>query len=108
MPFSQHMRVRVFANTATVKVRRRRARRKKKEWCLLFRCALTLASPARHCEEPTGPARSGRPDDKLRDEAIQFLDALDCFALLAMTKNKGSGTQRIVLPHAVLLARPLP
>jgi hypothetical protein len=26
----------------------------------------------RHCEEPTGPAFS-RPDDKLRDEAIQFL-----------------------------------
>jgi hypothetical protein len=25
----------------------------------------------RHCEKPTGPARSGRPDDKLRDEAIQ-------------------------------------
>jgi hypothetical protein len=25
----------------------------------------------RHCEEPTGP-RFGRPDDKLRDEAIQF------------------------------------
>jgi hypothetical protein len=23
-----------------------------------------------HCEEPTGPA-FGRPDDKLRDEAIQ-------------------------------------
>src|SRR4029077_8158892 len=26
---------------------------------------------SRHCEEPTGPARSGRPDDRLRDEAIQ-------------------------------------
>jgi len=25
----------------------------------------------RHCEEPTGLARSGRPDDKLRNEAIQ-------------------------------------
>jgi len=23
-------------------------------------------APARHCEEPTGPARSGRPDDRLR------------------------------------------
>jgi hypothetical protein len=34
----------------------------------------------RHCEEPTGPA-FGRPDDKLRDEAIQSaLAALDCFA----------------------------
>jgi hypothetical protein len=40
----------------------------------------------RHCEEPTGPARSGRPDDKLRDEAIQLGAAeLDCFASLAMT-----------------------
>jgi tripartite-type tricarboxylate transporter receptor subunit TctC len=40
----------------------------------------------RHCE-PTGPARSGRPDDRLR-EAIQCRGAvLDCFiaALLAMT-----------------------
>ena len=26
----------------------------------------------RHCEDPTGPARSGRPDDGLRDEAIQI------------------------------------
>jgi hypothetical protein len=34
----------------------------------------------RHCEEPTGPA-FGRPDDKLRDEAIQsVLAAMDCFA----------------------------
>ena len=40
----------------------------------------------RHCEEPTGAARSGRPDDKLRDEAIQNLSAaLDCFASLVMT-----------------------
>jgi hypothetical protein len=39
----------------------------------------------RHCEEPTGPA-FGRPDDKLRDEAIQYaLAALDCFAWFAMT-----------------------
>jgi hypothetical protein len=54
---------------------------------------VTLRLPAfhfpyffRHCEEPTGPARSGRPDDKLRDEAIQNVSAtLDCFASLAMT-----------------------
>src|ERR1700683_2461898 len=26
--------------------------------------------PEHHCEEPTDPARSGRPDDRLRDEAI--------------------------------------
>jgi hypothetical protein len=37
---------------------------------------------SRHCEEPTGP-RVARPDDRLRDEAIQtFLrvEILDCFA----------------------------
>src|SRR6202522_879090 len=31
----------------------------------------TRGRKSRHREEPTGPARSGRPDDKLRDEAIQ-------------------------------------
>jgi hypothetical protein len=40
----------------------------------------------RHCEGPTGPARSGRPDNRLRDEAIQRHDAvLDCFPSLPMT-----------------------
>jgi hypothetical protein len=46
----------------------------------------------RHCE-PTGPARSGRPDDKLR-EAIQFCTTvLDCFvaSLLAMTALVAAG-----------------
>ena len=39
----------------------------------------------RHCEEPTGPARRGRPDDRLRDEVIQLLSAaLDCFAELVI------------------------
>jgi hypothetical protein len=35
----------------------------------------------RHCEEPTGPACFGGPDDKLRDEAIHlsFRGAMDCF-----------------------------
>jgi len=28
------------------------------------------SSHLRHCEEPTGPAE-GRPEDRLRDEAIQ-------------------------------------
>jgi hypothetical protein len=46
---------------------------------------------------PKWPARSGRPDDRLRDEAIQLLGTdcflrsgslLDCFAALAMTKRK--------------------
>src|ERR1700722_20051628 len=29
-----------------------------------------MVLPMRHCEEPTAPAQSGRPDDRLRDEAI--------------------------------------
>jgi hypothetical protein len=43
----------------------------------------------RHCEEPTGP-REARPDNRLRDQAIQTVSAdalLDCFASLAMTVN---------------------
>jgi len=41
----------------------------------------------RHCE-PTGPARSGQPDDKLREAILRRLVALDCFvaSLLAMTR----------------------
>jgi len=51
-------------------------------------CCQTAMSNC-HCEEPTGPARSGRPDDRLHDEAIQNLAAgLDCFASLAMTKER--------------------
>src|ERR1051326_2294303 len=50
----------------------------------------------RHCE-PTGPARSGRPDDKLR-EAIQgrVHRLLDCFvaSLLAMTTVASEQTSR--------------
>jgi hypothetical protein len=40
----------------------------------------------RHCE-PTGPARSGRPDDKLREAIQSSIHHLDCFVatLLAMT-----------------------
>src|SRR5450755_4985900 len=34
-----------------------------------FRDMAELPCQNRHCEEPTGPA-FGRPDDKLRDEAI--------------------------------------
>src|SRR5579871_6282671 len=42
----------------------------------------------RHCEEPTGPALMGRPDDRLRDEAIHGTASgkMDCFASLAMTR----------------------
>jgi hypothetical protein len=40
----------------------------------------------RHGEEPTRPARSGRPDDKLRDEAIHRPFTLKYWiASLAMT-----------------------
>src|ERR1043166_8973419 len=44
---------------------------------------------SRHCEEPTGPAHLGRPDDRLRDEAIHgsASGAMDCFASLAMTDS---------------------
>jgi hypothetical protein len=47
------------------------------------RCRISFQ---RHCEEPTGPAQSGRPDDRLRDEAIQ-VDSFDWIAspALAMT-----------------------
>ena len=37
--------------------------------------SLAMTVRARHCEEPTGPARSGRPDDRLRNEAIQLRGA---------------------------------
>jgi hypothetical protein len=48
---------------------------------------------SRHCEEPTGPARSGRPDDRLRDEAIQLPGTeLDCFAI---ARNDEPFSQRI-------------
>src|ERR1700758_1433288 len=49
--------------------------------------SLMTLSP-RHCEEPTGPAPLGRPDDRLRDEAIHSATSgfMDCFASLAMTK----------------------
>jgi cytochrome c len=41
---------------------------------------------SRHCE-PTGPARSGRPDDRLHEAIQRAPQLLDCFvaSLLAMT-----------------------
>src|SRR5580704_4133831 len=42
----------------------------------------------RHCE-PTGPARSGRPDDKLR-EAIERRAPLDCFVAYAPRNDETS------------------
>src|ERR1700761_5003632 len=56
--------------------------------CRVYGVMKLSRSVHRHCE-PTGPARSGRPDDKLR-EAIQCGGAvLDCFvaSLLAMTSE---------------------
>ncbi len=51
----------------------------------------------RHCEKPTGPARSGRPDDKLRDEE----------------KRKQNADRRVIQPsascdaaHALTLSHP--
>ncbi len=54
---------------------------------------LSPATIYRHCEERTGPARVGRPDDKLRDEAIQFCrnvlaSLLDCFACARNDREK--------------------
>jgi len=46
--------------------------------------------PTHLCEEPTGPA-FGRPDDRLRDEAIHSLSfhgGMDCFAALAITAGR--------------------
>jgi hypothetical protein len=42
----------------------------------------------RHCE-PTGPAQSGRPGDRLREATQSGAKALDCFValLLAMTSQ---------------------
>jgi hypothetical protein len=45
-------------------------------------------SMARHCEKPTGPARSGRPDDRLRDEAIQVLAQADWIASLSLAMTQ--------------------
>ena len=44
-----------------------------------FQTAKDHSVAGRHCEEPTGPA-FGRPDDKLRDEAIHlsFCGGMDC------------------------------
>jgi hypothetical protein len=44
-----------------------------------------VALYGRHCEEPTGPALLGRPDDRLRDEAIHSAASgeMDCFASLS-------------------------
>src|SRR5258708_29330563 len=61
--------------------------------------------PPRNCAEPTGPA-FGRPDDKLRDEAIQFL--LCCFWIaslsLAMTMTaRGGNTMNDSVNRQILL-----
>src|ERR1700739_4125928 len=78
------------------KARALQSRASRGSWQARSSPARRLADPERegeqcirHCEEPTGPARSGRPDDKLRDEAIQNdAAALDYFASLAMTNTR--------------------
>jgi hypothetical protein len=62
-------------------------------WCSMTRMRRHRENDVvlRHCE-PTGPARSGRPDDRLR-EAIQLnAEELDCFvaSLLAMTTPRSA------------------
>jgi hypothetical protein len=43
----------------------------------------------RHCEEPTGP-REARPDDRLRDEAIQTVPE-DAFWIASLRSNDDAG-----------------
>jgi hypothetical protein len=43
----------------------------------------------RHCE-PTGPARSGRPDDRLREAIHIGRKAMDCFVVLRAPRNDDS------------------
>src|SRR3979490_1090256 len=57
----------------------------------------------RHCEQPTGPAL-GRPDDKLRDEAIHS----SCgFGLLRFARNDGFGSHR-QFSFSIAIATPWP
>ena len=49
----------------------------------------------RHCEEPTGPARSGRPDARLRDEAIQRGNA--CQLRCPTKRHRRTGLLRLRL-----------
>jgi hypothetical protein len=62
-----------------------------------------MALPS-HCEEPTGPARSGGPDDKLREEAIQSRRAcpgllrfarMTIWDLLSPTRNQDGLVRRL-------------
>jgi hypothetical protein len=39
-------------------------------------------------EEPTGPIRSGRPDDRLRDEAIKITAQTDSIASLSLAMTR--------------------
>src|ERR1700722_4781877 len=58
----------------------------------------------RHWVKPTGPARSGQPDDRLRDEAIQHpRRPLDCFVTRAMT-NESEGKPMFGKPHCPVIA----
>src|ERR1700738_3270659 len=50
-----------------------------------------VSSLFRHCEEPTGP-RKARPDDKLRDEAIQTV-SLEDFWIASRSLSSGRPKQ---------------
>src|SRR5262249_1170597 len=61
--------------------------------CCAISCTSTRESvthPPRHCEEPTGPARLGRPDDRLRDEAIQTVPAEKVWIASLPATRKGA------------------
>jgi hypothetical protein len=75
--------------------------------CAMFRWCRRQSEP-RHCEEPTGPARSGRPDDRLRVEAIPPL-ALHWIASLslAMTRTKRRSKSERVVKAVSSTKRPL-
>ena len=60
-----------------------------------------------HCEEPTGPARSGRPDDRLR-EAIQSLVAQKIGLLRFARNDEGMGAYPRTLSQAATPPHPDP
>jgi hypothetical protein len=65
----------------------------------------STTKPPRHCEEPTGPFR--RPDDKLRDAAIQSRKRrLDCFVARAPRMTAERPERRRT--RATLTALPAP
>src|SRR6476646_10102931 len=87
-----------------VRIKRKASRR--------FWKVIARSSVSRHCEEPTNPAFGG-PDDKLRDEAIQFVvfpgllrfARNDGFILLGELQNQRVHRQRRAGSGVYLLDR---